>query len=260
MQVECDKYLTLHKTKGIQNDIMSEAASLGSKQTPLNIPTLSTETKALLDLDFAEACYISGLPFTVYQDEAMQRGFRTLNPAYKPHNRKALAGPLLDKVYINVKEKVDLTIQSTKLLNIVTDESTNINNARIVNISFHIPSSAIHWRSEDIGARQMTADNIADWIKRSLTKLCNDHFDRINSIATDMCPTMLRVWEILQKFDWFKHCLFIPCDSHGLQLLIKDLLDLPVFKELHNKIQTIAKAFKNSPLQYARLQEHQHQK
>ena len=74
----------------------------------------------------------------------MQRGFRTLNPVYKPPDRKALAGPLLDKVYIQVKEKIDSIIQSTKLLNIVIDESTNINNARIVNISIHTPSDAFH--------------------------------------------------------------------------------------------------------------------
>ena len=92
----------------------------------------------------------------------------------------------------------------------------------------------------------MTTVNIADWIEYSLMKLCNGRFDRINSIATDTCSTMLKVWEILEQFDEFKHCLFIPCDSHGLQLLIKDLLDLSVFEELHDKIQTIAKAFKNS--------------
>jgi Protein of unknown function (DUF 659) len=102
-----------------------------------------------LDLDFAEACYVSGLPFTVYQDKAMQRGFRRLNTAYKPPNRKALAGLLLDKVYSQVKERVDSAIQDTKLLNVITDGSTNINNARIVNISIHTPSGAFHWRSEE---------------------------------------------------------------------------------------------------------------
>ena len=69
--VKCDKYLTLHKTKGIQNDIMREAAALGSKQILLNILKLSMETKALLHLDFVEAYYVSGLPFTIYQDETM---------------------------------------------------------------------------------------------------------------------------------------------------------------------------------------------
>ena len=75
--VKCDKYLTLYKSKGIDNDITREAAALGSKQTQLIVSKISSETKALLDLDFAEACYVSGLPFTVYQDESMQRGFRT---------------------------------------------------------------------------------------------------------------------------------------------------------------------------------------
>jgi hypothetical protein len=185
----------------------------------------------------------------------MKRAFHKLNPAYKPPTRKALAGPLLEKVYSNVKDKVDTVVQATKLLNIVTDESTNINKARIVNISIHTPSGVFHWRSDDIGARQMTSVNIADWTKHHLTKLCNNQFKRINSIATDTCNAMLKAWEILEKFDEFKHCFFIPCDSHGLQLIIKDLLDIPEIKELHDIIQSIAKAFKKAPLQYARLRE-----
>jgi len=58
----------------------------------------------------------------------MQRGFHLLNPAYKLPDRKALAGPLLNKVYSQLKDKVELAIQVINLLNIVTDESIDINN------------------------------------------------------------------------------------------------------------------------------------
>jgi len=54
-----------------------------------------------------------------------------------------------------------------------------------------------------------------------------------------------------------KHIFFIPCDSHGLQLLIKDLIHLPEFKDIFEKAQVVAKAFKNAPLQYARLHTYQ---
>ena len=126
--VKCDKYLTLHKTKGIQNDITREVVSLDFKQTSFNILILFMKIKALLDLDFAEACYISGLSFIIYQNEAMQRKFRTLNLVYKSLNHKALAGSLLDKIYIKIKKKIDLIIQLIKLLNIIINESININN------------------------------------------------------------------------------------------------------------------------------------
>jgi hypothetical protein len=251
--IQCDKYLNLHKAKGVENAITRQAAA--TKQTQLNIPRLSSATKDLLDMDFAEACYVSGAPFTIFQDDAMIRAFQTLNPAYKPPTRKALAGPLLDKVYSSLKEKVDKAVEATKLLNIVTDESSNISRSRIANISIHTTSGVFHWRSEDIGARRMTSINIADWVKHHLTKLCNGQFNRVNSITTDTCNAMLRAWEILEQFVEFRHCFFIPCDSHGLQLVIKDMLEIPELKELHDVIQSIAKAFKNAPLQYARLRE-----
>src|SRR5579859_6624562 len=212
--IKCSKYLGILASKGVENDI-SRQASAEAKQTQLIIPKISSANKALLDLDFANACYVAGLPFTIYEGEEMKNAFHRLNPAYKPPNRQALAGPLLELAFMQLKDKVDQIVSSTQLLNIVTDESTNINSARIVNISVHTPAGAFHWRSEDIGTRQMTAVNVAEWIKNHLSTLCNGHFDRINSIATDTCPTMLKTWETLQEFQDFKHCFFIPCDSHG---------------------------------------------
>ena len=47
------------------------------------------------------------------------------------------------------------------------------------------------------------------------------------------------------EMQWFvecKHCLFIPCDSHGIKLLIKDLLQTPLFQDTLQKAQKIVKA------------------
>jgi len=51
--------------------------------------------------------------------------------------------------------------------------------------------------------------------------------------------------------------VFIPCDSHGIQLLVKDLLKLPGFNEITQKAQCIIKSFRHAPLQYVRLREFQ---
>ena len=53
----------------------------------------------------------------------------------------------------------------------------------------------------------------------------------------------------LQEALELKHVFCIPCDSHEIQLLVKDILtDIPQFKLLHDQAQAIAKAFKLSPL------------
>ena len=87
--IHCDKYLNLHKAKGVENDITRQAAA--TKQTQLTIPRLSSATKDLLDMEFAEACYVSGAPFTIFQDDAMMRAFRIF-PSSQPRRPLVIAG------------------------------------------------------------------------------------------------------------------------------------------------------------------------
>ena len=106
--------------------------------------------KEPLDFRFTKVCYVDGLPFSIYESPVMKEALWTLHPAYKPPTRKAIAGPLLDKVYIDVKSKVNSYITSIQSLNVITDESTNINNSRIMNISIHTDIGSFYWLFEDI--------------------------------------------------------------------------------------------------------------
>ena len=103
----------------------------------------------------------------------------------------------------------------------------------------------------------MTSSGAAQWLRNHLLALSNHCLDRINSIANDTCKTMRGMWKEVQKFEDLKHCLFIPCDSHGIQLLVGDLLKLPDFNDTIQKAQCIVKSFRHAPLQYARLREFQ---
>jgi len=106
----------------------------------------------------------------------------------------------------------------------------------------------------------MTAPAAAAWLRDHLLALSHQRLDRINSIATDTCATMRRMWIEIKKFEDLKHCFFIPCDSHGIQLLVKDVMTLiPQFNETIQQAQSIVKSFRHAPLQYARLHEFQMQ-
>jgi len=202
-------------------------------------------------------CYMGNHPFTVYDNPFGKKFLQTLNPAYKPPSRKLLSGQLLDSVFSVVKARTDEIIAAMPNINVTTDESSNIRGARICNISIHSDSGSLHYVSEDIRAKQMGAVANAEWLRSHLLTLSNNDPTRINSVTTDTCSTMINMWEQIEKFADFKHCLFIPCDSHGIQLLIKDLLQLPHFSNVANQAQSVAKAFRRAPLQYARLRENQ---
>src|SRR4030095_3554064 len=53
------------------------------------------------------------------------------------------------------------------------------------------------------------------------------------------------------------HVFFIPCDSHSLQLLIKDIVSIPRFKIILSQAQIIVSPFHKSPLHHALLREEQ---
>lgn len=68
---------------------------------------------------------------------------------------------------------------------------------------------------------------------------------------------MRKLHEILQATPELNHVFFTLCDSHGLQLLIKDILHLPWFADVAKSISKIVGGFKKAPLQLAILREHQ---
>ena len=238
---------------GSENAITRKAAQISIGQKQIAFTKLLDQDKAKLDSAFANVCYAQSLPFNIYESDAMKDALYKLNPTYKPPTRKAIATHLLDSAYESLKVKIDATILAQHFLNVISDESTNINNNRIFNISLHTSNGALYWLSEDIGEEQMTAGNIANMLKTRLRELSNGDLQRINTVATDTCPTMFSVWELMRADNDFKHIFFIPCDSHGLQLLVKDILLLTSFKIILDEAQAIVKAFKNSPLQLARL-------
>jgi hypothetical protein len=231
-----------------------------SHQTIIPFPKFSKAEKHELDLAFAQACYIDARPFTLYErGSQLRQAIQKLCTAYTPPDRKAISGPLLDETFDIVKAKMNPLLTRIERINVITDESTNINSKRIVNLSLNTKAHGIiHIKSEDIGSLSFTANNAAAWVREKLIDLTTNNLDRVNSVTTDTCSTMARMWIELRGYDDLHHIFTIPCDSHGIQLLIKDLVTkVPGFDEALKEAQAVAKAFVVSKLQLARLREYQ---
>ena len=113
------------------------------------------------------------------------------------------------------------------------NESTNISSQRIVNLSIVIPQySSIFLANENVGRQDLTAGFFTEWFIKRVSQY---NFTHISSLTTDTCTTMRNTWTRLEKQDLLSHVLFIPCNSHRLQLLIKDLLNQPGIAEVIRK-------------------------
>src|SRR5271156_5195983 len=68
---------------------------------------------------------------------------------------------------------------------------------------------------------------------------------------------MFKIYDLLRTTEQMKHAIYVPCDSHSLQLLIKDLLKLPEFEDTAKLANKIVAYFNRAPKQYAIFHEQQ---
>lgn len=72
----------------------------------------------------------------------------------------------------------------------------------------------------------MDAKTQAAWLIIQMLQATEGKLWRVNSLTTDICNLMHALWKILKKNPRLEHIFYAPCDSHGIQLLIKDILSI----------------------------------
>jgi hypothetical protein len=113
--------------------------------------------------------YKTRRPFTAFEDDAGTDFFAEFG--YKPPSLTMLSTTLLDQAYTKIETTVELQLSASYTLNVVTDESTNISNNRIINTSvvtnnsncFYI--SNIKAEPRKLGAKELV-DTVIKIVKR----------------------------------------------------------------------------------------------
>lgn len=75
----------------------------------------------------------------------------------------------------------------------------------------------------------------------------------MNCFATDTYSTMKTLWAELGAMQELQHVFFVPCDSHGLQLFMGDILTQPWFAKILETAQAIVQSFFKSNKELAIL-------
>lgn len=217
-------------------------------------PSISYEFK----LQIAKSCYIDGLPFTAFEaSKELRNSYRLLNPAVEFPSRKELSTTLLDKQYELTMSKVYKRLDSEPLLNFSIDETSNICRQRIQNVCINTRSyGAFYGFSEDIKDQTMNAEHSADWAIGAMKRLKrNRPWSELNSLVMDTCNLQRSAGQKLLEHSELKHMFLVGCDSHGIQLLIKDLLNTKFFGDVFQQAQGVVAAITNSPKQLGILRE-----
>ena len=185
--------------------------------TPALTATNSTEL-------FALAIYTSTASFSLFTTPE-QKAFHA-NLGFKAPNRDSLSTTLLEKCYLKVKRQVQLVADAATHIQIVTDGSSNIGKVRVENTSFLVDGISYYWNSIAIRAVRAGADWTVKNVIQNAKEITKNALHRWTSFSSDTCNTQRKVWAVLNSTEEASHVLSIPCDSHGIQLIFKDLLFL----------------------------------
>lgn len=226
-------------------------------QSMLRMPRFSSADQKEADELVAIAIFCTGSKLSLLDYYRWQRFLRKLNPVYRISYRNIVGGLLLDQAYKSMKQEVMSVIQSSGCINFVIDGSDNVNQQRITNLSCSIEGIFYYLCNEDIPGVKHDTQLLAQWIDNKILEYCNWQPLRINFYAIDTENKMRAVHTILSSTDDFKHVFWIPCDSYGLQLLMRDIAELPWFAEVFKQVSSVVNYFYCSGKQIAMLRKYQ---
>jgi len=187
-------------------------------------------TKQSIDTKLGMAIFATARPFSLFEDPVLIDFIKSLKSDYNPPSRSTISISILPQCYSIVEREVAAELKKLQYFNLCVDETTNIRGQRILNLSISTPSCSYYITSEDMADQNLNAQVISLWVVKKVTELLgpSTEWSKVNSLASDTCNLMKAVWAILENTEGLGHVFYIPCDSHSLQLVVKDLLHLPL--------------------------------
>lgn len=231
---------------------------------------LTTQRREQIRRGLARAVYLDNLPFTAFEKgKALNNAIHLIHPEIQQPSPKVIRGQYLDLEYDEIKAKVDGLITTEQYLNITADESTNITTSRIITLCANLyEKGSFFLTSHDCSGDKVSSEYMCEFIRKQLHTLVDPEgklttleqriqaSKRVNSIAFDTCEGQLKAFRLIKQVDELQHVFFVPCESHGLQLLVKDLIErVPSLKATFNDVQRLATAFSTSPKQLGKLRQ-----
>ena len=203
------------------------------------------------------AIIMDNLPFNALDNKKYLSKALTevINPQIRLPNYQSIVNKWLDECYLATKAKVDMILANERHLNFITDESSNIRRERIINLCVQVPDfGAFYAQSEAIKDETLNISFLTNWVSNSMATITKNGSSIINSLITDTCNTQRAVGKEISLLSSFNPRIFwVPCDSHGLQLLVKDTIEIPQFSQIMDIAQDLVVKFSTSHKQLARL-------
>lgn len=131
-------------------------------------------------------------------------------------------------------------------INVVADGSSNITKTRVYNVSIvTIDSVSFYQNSKDLGANSENVEKVVELVLVEIRDLTSRDLKIINSFVVDTYNLIKAVNKKLVVIEGIESCFIVPCDLHGGQLLIKDILLLDTIRPIQRDALEVVSSFKS---------------
>jgi hypothetical protein len=194
---------------------------------------------------FAYAVYTSTANFSLFDTPEWKAFFNKVN--FKLPNRNQLAGPLLKETYERIKPQVLEVAMAAEHIQIVSDASNTINKKKVENVSFLVDGISYYWSSTALGTAKAGAEWTLANVKKAALAITSGNLLRWKAYSSDTDNTQRKTKKLLEADQETAHVHWVPCQSHGIQLIFKDMLN-PGKDQFKTQIKTkMGRFFSSGP-------------
>ncbi len=221
--VKCFAYLRFQRTLNHVNSITRKVENK-LEDTKSIFNSFASEKQKQLDQMTTQIIYCDEWSLSLFQNSWMHEFFiKSIEYTSSLYNR--IAETLLNETFKCIKEMMNQLFDEMNFLNIISDESNNQPDDKILNMCVLMKNKQFfHAFSKSIDSMRLSAANTTVWMLNKMNILTHEDFRKINSVIIDTCNLKQSVWNNLAADARLKHVFFVLCNSYDLQLLLKDFL------------------------------------
>ena len=224
-----------------QQDQLQDERRGSSIMAPF-VAKLSNAAQQKFEKQIAKFVYSGGLPARAVENKHLIEAVKTVHPAAKLPSRKMIHGKLLDDEYGDVTTAMNAQIDKAQVLTLSTDGWTKKGGHSLYAVVVLTPEP-FYIDCKEWGAEQHTAKNIYEFLKPYIQKY-DQPKGKVAGFVSDTEATMGCLGAFVTAD--FPHIIWIPCGSHVLHLLAKDILnDVEDVKIVVDDALEVSKYFKS---------------
>ncbi|XP_014208329.1 uncharacterized protein LOC106639307 [Copidosoma floridanum] len=234
--------IQISSTNTYSNNKISESNFIGK---------MSKQRQKYCEELLAKAIYASSVPVNIVDNEHWRTLLNTLSPAFQLPTQEQLSTNLLEATYESVKKVVDQKVRDAISIGLQCSYRTNSKNESIIHFVLTTPDPVLY-RSISISNNEEDAQLYMEKISEVIEEVGPE---RVLGVCLDSVSTCENLWDLMQQKYEEYNISFYYCISQTLNLLLKEISELPSISILLKQALTMIKEIRHSEVMSTLLNE-----